>query len=75
VERQTLTRLPESRAVAFSLHTYSDPLASIQDDTESVRAMLALLRSYSPERLKYSEMDIIREPLMAWLASRAGSVP
>ena len=71
VERQTLSRLPESRAVAFSLHTYSDPLASIQDDADSVRAMLALLRSYAPERLKYSEMDIIREPLMAWLETNS----
>lgn len=67
VERQTLSRLPESRAVAFSLHTYSDPLSSIQHDSESLRAMLALLRAYSPERLHYSEMDIIREPVIAWL--------
>jgi hypothetical protein len=71
VERQTLSRLPDSRAVAFSLHTYSDPLASIQSDVESVRAILALLRAYSPERLKYSEMDIIREPMIAWLESAA----
>ncbi len=69
VERQTLSRLPDSRAVAFSLHTYSDPLASVQSDVESVRAILALLRAYSPERLKYSEMDIIREPIIAWLQS------
>ena len=66
-----MSRLPDSRAVAFSLHTYSDPLASIQSDVESVRAILALLRAYSPERLKYSEMDIIREPMIAWLESAA----
>lgn len=67
VERQTLSRLPDSGAVAFSLHTYSDPLSSIAADAESLRAMLALLRAYSPERLKYSEMDIIVEPVIAWL--------
>jgi hypothetical protein len=67
VERQTLSRLPGSGAVAFSLHTYSDPLSSIASDAESLRAMLALLRAYSPERLKYSEMDIILEPVIAWL--------
>lgn len=71
VERQTLSRLPDSRAVAFSLHTYSDPLSSIRSDLKSVRAILALLRGYSPERLKYSEMDIIREPLIEWLESIA----
>ena len=71
VERQTLSRLPNSRAVAFSLHTYSDPLSSIQSDLESVRAILALLRGYSAERLKYSEMDILYEPMIAWLESAA----
>ena len=71
VERQTLSRLPVSRAVAFSLHTYSDPLSSLQSDPKSLRAILALLRGYSVERLKYSEMDIIREPLIAWLESPA----
>jgi hypothetical protein len=67
VERQTLSRLPESNAVAFSLHTYSDPLSSIRSDVQSVQAILALLRNYSEERWKYSEMNIIREPLLAWL--------
>jgi hypothetical protein len=67
VERQTLSRLPESNAVAFSIHTYSDPLSCVQSDVDSVRAMLALLNNYSDERWKYSEMDIVREPLMIWL--------
>lgn len=75
VERQTLSRLPDSGAVAFSLHTYSDPLSSIEADEESLRAMLALLRAYSPERLKYSEMDIILEPVIAWLESCISACP
>jgi dimethylamine monooxygenase subunit A len=72
VERQTLSRLPDSNAVAFSLHTYSDPLSSVQSDLESVRAILALLNNYSNQRWKYSEMDIVREPLMTWLEAAAG---
>ena len=71
VERQTLTRLPDSNAVAFSLHTYSDPLSDLRSDTESVRAIWALLKNYSEERWKYSEMDIVREPLMTWLEAAA----
>jgi hypothetical protein len=71
VERQTLSRLPDSNAVAFSLHTYSDPLSSMQSDAESVRAIWALLKNYSEERWKYSEMDIVREPLMIWLEAAA----
>jgi hypothetical protein len=71
VERQTLSRLPGSGAVAFSLKTYSDPLASIESDGESVRALLALLRGYSAERLRYSEMDIAYEPIIEWLEAAA----
>ncbi len=71
VERQTFRRLPDSNAVAFSLHTYSDPLSSMQPDVESVRAIWALLNNYSEERWKYSEMDIVREPLMTWLEAAA----
>jgi hypothetical protein len=71
VERQTLSRLPDSHAVAFSLHTYSDPLLSIQSDLQAVRAMLALLHAYSEDRWKYSEMDILREPIINWLESAA----
>lgn len=71
VERQTLRRLPESNAVAFSLHTFSDPLSCLQADGESARAILALLKGYSPERWQYSEMDIVREPLLAWLETVA----
>jgi dimethylamine monooxygenase subunit A len=73
VERQTLRRLPDSNAVAFSLHTYSDPLSSMQSDAESVRAIWTLLNNYSEERWKYSEMDIVREPLMIWLKAAARS--
>ena len=69
VERQTLVRLPESRAVAFTLHTFSDPIASLKDDAESLRAILALLRSYSEERLEYSEMNYIRDSVVNWLES------
>ena len=67
VERQTLTRLPASRAVAFSLHTYSDPLSVVEADREAALKMLRLLEAYSGSRWQYSEMDIVREPLLAYL--------
>jgi hypothetical protein len=69
VERQTLSRLPQSRAVVFTLHTFSDPLASLRGDAESLRAILALMRTYSDARLEYSEMNYIRESVVAWLES------
>jgi dimethylamine monooxygenase subunit A len=73
VERQTLSRLPESRAVAFTLHTYSDPLASLRGDVESLRAILTLMRSYSEERLEYSEMNFVRDSVITWLEATVNS--
>jgi len=67
VERQTLRRLPATRAIAFSIHTYSDPLASIATDFSSVQSMLKLLRQYSGDRLRYTEMDGIQEAVVMWL--------
>jgi len=71
VERQTLRRLPRTGAVAFGLHTYSDPLGSIAGDREACAAMLGLLRQYDESRWQYSEMDIVREPLLACLEAWA----
>jgi hypothetical protein len=67
VERQTLSRLPASGAVAFSLHTYSDPLSVLEADPHAARSMLRLLEGYSDSRWRYSEMDIVREPLLDYL--------
>jgi hypothetical protein len=67
VERQTLRRLPETRAVAFSIHTYSDPLSSLINDPTALHAVLALLRDYSAARLKYTEMDAVHAAVIEWL--------
>lgn len=67
VERQTLRRLPATRAVAFSIHTYSDPLSSLVTDQAAIEALLGLLRSYSPARLRYTEMNMVHAAVIAWL--------
>ena len=69
VERQTLLRLPESGALAFSIYTYSDPLSSIAGDRESLAAMHGLIGSYSEERMNYAAMAPIRAPVLKWLES------
>lgn len=73
VERQTLSRLPASCAVAFSLHTYSDPLSVLESDPQAAASMLRLLEGYSDSRWHYSEMDIVREPLLNYLRRVAAS--
>lgn len=69
-ERQAFARLPETDTVAFFLHTYSDPLSLLAEDRESLAAIHKLLGDYSEERLAYSSMGAIREPVMRWIESR-----
>ena len=71
-ERQAFVRLPETDTVAFFLHTYSDPLSLLADDRESLAAMRKLLEEYSEERLRYSSMGAIKEPVMRWIESTIG---
>ena len=71
VERQTLLRMPETGAVAFSIHTYSDPLSSLEGDTESLKAMHGLISGYSEDMLRYSTMSAIKAPVLAWLSAQA----
>ncbi len=70
VERQTFLRLPRTGALAFGIHTYSDPLSSIAGDAGSVQALRGLIADYSEERLRYGAMWAIRKPLLQWFDSQ-----
>ena len=70
VERQTFVRLPQTGVLAFAIHTYSDPLSAIADDRESLAALQRLLAEYSDDRLRYSAMLEIRDPVLRWIGLR-----
>ena len=67
VERQTFMRLPETGALAFGIHTYSDPLSTIAQDRESLAALHRLLSGYSDERLAYGGMLATRAAILRWI--------
>ncbi len=69
-ERQTFVRLPETRALAFGIHTYSDPLSSLAGDAESLTAMHRLISEYSEDRLRYAGLHAIKVPLLRWIEDR-----
>lgn len=70
VEQQSFVRLPETGALAFGIHTYSDPLSSIAGERDSLAALQRLLLSYSDERLAYGGMLATKEPILRWIADR-----
>ena len=66
-ERQTFVRLPQTGGLAFGIHTYSDPLSSLAGDIVSLAAIHRLIGEYSEDRLAYSGLLAIRQPLLRWI--------
>lgn len=71
VERQTLRRLPETRAVVFTIRTLVRPLAELAADPAVARALAARLRELEPGMAGYKGLPGFQEPLLAWLDARA----
>lgn len=67
-EWQTLVRLPETRAVLFTIRTRVTPLATARAHPADARKIAALLRTMSPEiRAVKGLSDPILHPILAYL--------
>ena len=70
VERQTLTRLPHTRGILFTIHTYLNPLEDVICDPFRLRRLAAVLHDY-PNALKiYKGMTPYFNTLLAYLDAR-----
>lgn len=67
VERQTLRRLPETQAVAFTIRTLVEPLAEVVRRPGVAAAMAARIREMDDAMAAYKGLPAFREPLLAWL--------
>lgn len=75
VERQTLTRLPESRDIVFSIGIHVDPLDALAEADEGPRLARTLhdqIAALSPEQLGYKGLALERDALQARLRELAG---
>lgn len=71
-ERQTLRRLPKSRAVLFTIRVYVDPLAALTERPDLAADLHAAIQDDEwAAAVKLREVQAWREPLLAWLASCA----
>lgn len=73
VERQTLSRLPESGAVLFTIRTHQHALAEMVASPEAASILHAAVTALPPDVAAYKSVGPFRESLLAWLAARAGS--
>jgi hypothetical protein len=73
VERQTLSRLPETGAILFTIHTRSRPLEVVAGDPHRAHRLLEAVRSMPPEMARYKGIAPVREALVGYLETRLGS--
>lgn len=67
VERQTLTRLPESGAILFTIKTHIDPLAAIAGRPELVEGLSRAVLQMPREMAAYKALEPVRAALTGWL--------
>lgn len=67
VERQTLSRLPLTNAILFTIHTYQTPVADIVKDKDVARRVANVVRTTPDEMLAYKGMLPIVDVLLAYL--------
>jgi hypothetical protein len=67
LERQTLSLMPRTGAILFTIHTYRAPVASEVEDPERRRRLAQVLRTVPADTSAYKRLTPLREPLLAWL--------
>jgi hypothetical protein len=67
LERQTLTVMPRTRAILFTIHTYRAPVAGEVPTPERRQRLAQVLRTVPPAMAGYKRLGPLREPLLAYL--------
>ena len=71
VERQTLTRLPRSRDVLFTIRVLQEPLARTGADRERAAELAALIRSMPAEFKRYKSILPFEDAILRFLDAAA----
>ncbi len=71
VERQTLSRLPQTRGSLFTIHTYLTPIAEVAADPDRLRRFTSVLKGVPPATIAYKGMSDYYEALLGYLEARS----
>lgn len=71
LERQTLTRLPQTRGILFTIHTWVGAVAAQTPTPERAARLLGVLRTVPEDTRRYKRLAPLLPSLLAWLAPRA----
>ena len=70
IERQGLTRLPDTHAILFTIHTYQYPLAQVVQTVDAACRMYNIVKTMPEEMLIYKAISPFVDVLLAYLASQ-----
>lgn len=73
VERQTLSRLPLTNAILFTVHTCQTPLIDIVQDSDAVRRIANVVRTTPVKMLEYKGMLPFVDALLSYLDATISS--
>lgn len=72
IERQTLTRMPETSAILFALHTYQSRIVDLSDEERGL--LEGVLRTAPQDMLAYKGIAPFVAPLLEWLRNAKGAL-
>ncbi|WP_426755728.1 heme-dependent oxidative N-demethylase family protein [Myxococcus sp. Y35] len=72
LERQTLTRLPRTRAILFTIHTYLAPIATEVEAPGRRQRLARVLRTVPEDTATYKRLTPVLAPLLAYLEAGEG---
>ena len=64
LERQTLSRLPLTQGILFTIRTYQAPLATLSDNAEHVRRIAGVVQTLPQEVAQYKSIASYRDVLL-----------
>jgi len=67
-ERQTLTRLPQTGTIVFTIRTQQTPLASVATHPTLRPRLAAAVAAWPPHHVAYRGGDPVHRALLAWLS-------
>jgi hypothetical protein len=67
IERQTLRRLPNSKAVVFGIRVHQRPLASLAETPDAAARLASALREMPSDMARYKSLPVSAEAALAYL--------
>jgi dimethylamine monooxygenase subunit A len=73
VERQTLTRLPETGAILFTIKTYIDAVSALSGSIGLCAGLQGAIETMTAEMQDYKAISRYKAALLAWLQTHTGT--